>query len=241
MNSRLNKLSLAVCAGLFLLPLVPAQNRGTAIPASTRVTDPEQHEYDGRSQYPYRERTGYIFSELDLKPGDVVVDIGAGDGWWSELLAEQVGTSGVVHAAEVDESKVEQMKERFADTPQVKPYLTGTDGTSLPENSVDLAFFSQVYHHLDEDGKVAYLKHLHDVVKPTGRICIIEKIREIATRSTDHGTKISDLSRTAEDAGWVLVRYEVMPKTYHFIAFFVQRELFPPEPSPRGRRRRGGE
>ena len=239
MNPRLSCVALAFCAGLFV-PSVSAQNRGVATPASTRITDPKQHEYDGRSQYPFRDRAEYILGELDLKSGDVVVDVGAGDGWWSERLSKEVGSYGVVHSAEVVERLVNQMKERFADTPNVKPYLTGTDGTSLPENSVYMAFFSQVYHHLDADGKVDYLKHLHDVVKPTGRICIIEKVSEVSTRTGDHGTKITDLAKVAEEAGWVLVRYELMPKTYHFVAFFVQRELFPPEPR-RGRRRRGGE
>ena len=241
MNTPLSPVSLAFCAGLLLLPLVPAQNRGTASPASTRITDAKHHAYDASSRYPFRDRSEYILAELDLKAGDVVVDIGAGDGWWTELLAKEVGATGVVHAAEVEERLVDGLKERFADTSQVKPYLTKTDGTTLPDDSVDLAFFSQVYHHLDDDGKVNYLRHLHQVVRPTGRICIIEKNRDVSARTADHGTRITDLAKAAEEAGWILVRYELMPKTYHFVAFFAQKELFPPEPRRRGRRRRGGD
>ena len=237
MTPPLATVPLAFCAGLLLLPLAPAQNRGTAVPASTRVTDPEQHAYEGRSQYPFRSRTEYILAELDLKPGDVVVDIGAGDGWWTEHLAKEVGETGVVHAAEVTDRLMEGLEDRFEDTPQVKPRSIPTNGTNLPENSVDLAFFSQVYHHLDEDGKVDYLRHLHDVVRPTGRICIIERNPGVSSRTSDHGTAISDLAKAGEEAGWILVRYELMPKTYHFLALFVQRELFPPEPRGRGRRR----
>ena len=45
---------------------------------STRIIDPKQHVRSGPAKYPYREKADYIFRELDLRPGDVVVDIGAG-------------------------------------------------------------------------------------------------------------------------------------------------------------------
>ena len=43
----------------------------------------------------------------------------------------------------------------------------------------------------------------------------------------------------ADEPGWVLVRFELLPKTYHFLAVFVQKDLFPAERrGRRGRRRR---
>lgn len=203
----------------------------------TRVSDPEQHARSGRGRYPFRAMEDQVLRELDLRPGDAVVDIGAGDGWWSERIAERVGSGGVVYATEVKERLVDAMKSEFADKANIKPRLTPTDGTGLPENSCDLAFFAQVYHHLEDDGKVDYLRHLRKVVKPLGRVVIIEKCPEISTRQRDHGTAISALTAEADEAGWVLVRYELLPKTYHFLAIFVQKDLFPEE--RRGRRRRG--
>jgi len=197
---------------------------------STRVTDPNQHVRTGTSGYPYRAKSEYVLKELDLKPEDVVVDIGAGDGWWANHMAKFVGDKGIIHASEVEERKVNRMKEKFADIPQIKPYLCDTDSTNLPENSCDLAFFSQTYHHLDPDGRVDYLRHLRQVVKPTGRVCVIEKYSEIATRYKSHGTPLSRLAKQAEEAGWIPVRYELMTGTYHYIAIFVQKDLFPPEP-----------
>lgn len=40
---------------------------------------------------------------LQWRPGSIVADIGAGDGSYSFLAAEQVGTSGRVYATEIDE------------------------------------------------------------------------------------------------------------------------------------------
>ncbi|MFC1637248.1 class I SAM-dependent methyltransferase [Planctomycetota bacterium] len=140
---------------------------------STRITDAEQHAYSGTGRYPYREKSVYVLKELDLKPGDTVVDIGAGDGWWTRKMAEAVGPEGVIHASEVVQKLVDTMKEEFADISQIKPYLSPTDSTSLAENSCDLAFLSKTYHHLDEGSHVDYLRHLKKVVKPMGRLCVI--------------------------------------------------------------------
>ncbi len=204
---------------------------------STRVTDRNQHRTTGKDKYPYRAMSDYVLRELDLKPGDVVADIGAGDGFWAELMAKFVGEQGIIHAAEVEKKKIDQMKKRFADVPQVRPYLCPTDGTGLDENSCELAFLSKTYHHLPDD-RVAYLRHLREVVRPTGRLCVIERYADITGQRGSHDMLLSQLIKQAEEAGWIAVRYELMTGTYHYIAIFVQRELFPPEHSATKRRPR---
>lgn len=216
---------------LLLTPVlfVPGAQSSTTVPAewrqSTRVLAPDQHVCSGKGGYPYREKSDYVLRELDLRPGDVVVDIGAGDGWWAERMAERVGPNGVVHAAEVDQKLVDRLLDKY-DTPQIKPYLCETDGTGLPENSCDLAFLSKTYHHLNEKGHVAYLRHLLKVVKPTGRVCIIEKYPAIGGDRKEHAWPPGLLIEQAEEAGWVPVRYELITGTHHYIVFLVQKDLF---------------
>jgi tRNA A58 N-methylase Trm61 len=217
-----------------LVVLVGTLGTGLAVTSerlwrSTRLEDANQHARRGDSRYPYRSQSEFVLRELDLRAGDVVVDIGAGDGWWSEQMAAQVGPTGVVHASEVEQRKVDQMKRRFADAPQVKPYLSPKDGTGLPENSCDLAFLSQTFHHLDKPTRVEYLRGLRSVMKRTSRLCVIEKYSAIATRGASHGTSLSQLVQEAEQAGWIAVRCELMTGTYHYLAIFVQKDLFGPE------------
>jgi hypothetical protein len=40
-------------------------------------------------------------AQLDIHPGDVVWDIGAGSGWFTIHLAQQVGPRGIVYAQDV--------------------------------------------------------------------------------------------------------------------------------------------
>ncbi len=202
---------------------------------STRIIDAKQHNLAGAGRNQYRNKSEYVLEELNLKAGDVVVDIGAGDGWWSRQMAKSVGDEGVIHAGEIKQKMVDDMKAKCADSPQVKPYLIPLDGTARPENSCDLVFLSKTYHHFNEGSHVDYLRHLHKVVKPTGRLCVIERHPGIpgGTRAKEHGWAPGLLMQQAEEAGWITVRCELITGTYHFMAIFVQKELFPPEPQRR--------
>jgi SAM-dependent methyltransferase len=55
-----------------------------------------------------------IVEVLDIEPGEVVADVGAGDGRWSQGLAERVGESGRVYATEVDPGDLKRIRERVA-------------------------------------------------------------------------------------------------------------------------------
>jgi len=228
----LNRICLFVSLILIAAPATVYADSGE----STRVADAKQHAYGGSERYPYRQKSDYVMKELDLKAGDVVVDIGAGDGFWARQMAKSVGAEGVIHASEVEKRKVDDMKKKLADVPQIKPYLSPLDGTALAENSCDLAFLSKTYHHFNEGSHVDYLRHLRKVVKPAGRLCVIEMNPALASgRGKEHAWSPGLLIQQADEAGWILVRCELMTGTYHFIAIFVQKELFPPQ-SSRGSR-----
>ncbi len=143
--------------------------------------------------YGYREAADIVIKRLQLKPDSVIVDIGAGDGWWAAKMAEKLSPAGTVHAGEVEQKKVDNMKSKWAGTPQIKPYLCPFDGTGLEADSCDLAFISKTYHHFNKDGQVDYLKHLKQVIKPSGKLVIIERHPSLATgRGKEHGWQLPE-------------------------------------------------
>ena len=180
-----------------------------------------------RAGYGYRESAEHVIKRLRLKPDFVIADIGAGDGWWASKIAEKLGPDGIIHAGEVDQKKVDAMTKKWSEVKQIKPYLCPTDGTGQEPDSCDMVFLSKTYHHLNADGHIDYLKHLKEVIKPTGKLIIIERHPALATgRAAEHGCLPGLLARDAEQAGWMLLKCELIPGSDHFIATFVQAENF---------------
>ena len=118
-------------------------------------------------------RTGEVIARLNLKPGDVVADLGAGTGLFSLPLARAV-TSGRVYAVELDEGFLTQIrgKAKTENVTNIVPVLGKFTDPALPARDVDLAFFHDVLHHVEN--RAAYLKSVAGYLKPGGRIVVIE-------------------------------------------------------------------
>ena len=118
-------------------------------------------------------RIDEVIARLNLKPSDVVADLGAGTGLFSLPMAKAV-SSGRVYAVELDEGFLAQIrgKAKTANVANVVPVLGKFTDPSLPARDVDLAFFHDVLHHVEN--RAAYLKSVAGYLKPGGRIVVIE-------------------------------------------------------------------
>jgi ubiquinone/menaquinone biosynthesis C-methylase UbiE len=115
-----------------------------------------------------------IVARLDLKPGQVVADIGAGPGIFSLALAKAVGPTGKVYAEDVDQAFIDHIKQKLQEqhVTNVQPILGVFTDPKLPAADVDVAFFHDVLHHVED--RPGFLKALAPSVKAAGRIAIIE-------------------------------------------------------------------
>jgi SAM-dependent methyltransferase len=118
-------------------------------------------------------RTGDVIAKLNLKPTDVVADLGAGTGLFSLPLAKAVPT-GRVYSVELDEGFLAQIrgKAKTENVTNIVAVLGTFTDPSLPARDVDVAFFHDVLHHVEN--RAAYLKSVASYVKPGGRIVVIE-------------------------------------------------------------------
>lgn len=73
-----------------------------------------------------------------VQPGERVVHIGAGAGYYSAVLAELVGPAGDVVALEYDATLAARARAALADTPQVA--LIHGDGARWPRRETDLVY-----------------------------------------------------------------------------------------------------
>ena len=121
-------------------------------------------------------KTGEVMARLDLKPGDLVADVGAGSGVFSWPLAQAVAPGGTVYAVEVDRGFLDFIREgaQQRGVDNVFPVLGEFTDPKLPVRNLDLAFFHNVLHHIE--GRLAYLETLSGYLKPNARIVIIDLI-----------------------------------------------------------------
>jgi ubiquinone/menaquinone biosynthesis C-methylase UbiE len=114
-----------------------------------------------------------VIGRMRLQPGDVVADLGAGSGLFAFPLAKAVG-SGRVYAVELDEGFLTHIraKAKAEKVSNIVPVLGKFTDPVLPARDVDVAFFHDVLHHVQD--RPAYLKSVAGYVKPTGRIVVID-------------------------------------------------------------------
>ena len=116
----------------------------------------------------------YIIEKLELKPGMVVADLGAGPGVISLPMAKAVAPNGKVYAVDIDQAFIDHINMRAKE--QHVPNLTAVLGQfsdpGLPARDVDVALFHDVLHHIKD--RATYLKNTARYVKPSGKIAIVE-------------------------------------------------------------------
>lgn len=112
---------------------------------------------------------------LELKPGDVVADIGVGSGAFAIPFAKAVALSGKVLAVDIWPGLLDYVNEktRKENVTNLQTILARPDDLDLPKNHVDVAFFHDVFHNMND--RQAYLEALVSCVKPSGRVAIIEQ------------------------------------------------------------------
>jgi ubiquinone/menaquinone biosynthesis C-methylase UbiE len=115
---------------------------------------------------------------LELKPGMVVADIGAGSGYYSARMAKRVGAAGHVYATDIQPGMIAILERRIKSEgiANMSTVLGGVDDPKLPANSIDLAIMVDVYHELQEPQ--LFLQRLKPAFKPGGRLVLLEFRKE---------------------------------------------------------------
>jgi protein-L-isoaspartate(D-aspartate) O-methyltransferase len=85
------------------------------------------------------------FDRLAIRPGERVLHVGAGTGYYSAILAELVGGNGAVHAVEIDQALAERARGGLVTYPQVE--VIAGDGRSCDAGEVDLVIASAGMTH----------------------------------------------------------------------------------------------
>jgi predicted methyltransferase len=214
------------CAALFALASCRGQPSEPQFPDAHRDVAPIVG--DTFSTEDARDRLGEAESVMQLagvKPGMVVADIGAGEGYYTVRLARVVGQHGRVLAEDIqpdvrDSLSARVQRERL-DNVAVK--LGTPDNPMLPHQSFDRLFLVHMYHEVESP--YAFLWHLRDGVKPGGLIVVVDSNRPVKR----HGIPPAQLRCEFAALGMAPAGFKMLAgaDTY-FMAFKLAR----PKPAP---------
>jgi ubiquinone/menaquinone biosynthesis C-methylase UbiE len=111
---------------------------------------------------------------MNWKSGDVIADVGAGEGNYAFAALTHVGATGKVYATELDEKKLAALKQEAASRrfKNLEVLDAHEKDTNLPPACCDVIFLRRVYHHLTAPTEMdaSLLRSL----KPTGKLVIID-------------------------------------------------------------------
>ncbi len=174
----MNRIPFLICLALFaIFPFSLAQDESVNPGINDSFADPdpktfvERFEREGREVYDNRET---IVTELDLKPGMVVADVGAGTGLFTRLIAPRVGPEGKVYAVDIAQRFVTHtlLSCRARGWKHVEGIVCEQDDAKLPENSIDVVFLCDTYHHFEYPLKT--MQSIRRALKPDGRVYLLD-------------------------------------------------------------------
>jgi arsenite methyltransferase len=161
-----------------------------------------------------------VVKALDLKNGEVVADIGAGSGYFSRRFARAVAPDGKVYAVDIAADILAYLKER-AEKENLRDLVTVVsrpDDPMLSANSVDLAFFCDTTHHIED--RVNFYRALFPAVRVHGRMAIVDYPPDSphAPHKPEQLVPRSQVISEAEEAGFKYVKeFKFLPYNYFLI------------------------
>jgi SAM-dependent methyltransferase len=115
-----------------------------------------------------------IMEALHLEPGMMVAEVGAGTGYFTRQMASRVAPGGQVLAVDIIPEFLEELEARAeaAGIDNIETILGDLTDPKLPEDSVELIFLGDSYHHFGEP--IPMLQHMRAALRRGGRMAIVD-------------------------------------------------------------------
>ncbi len=158
-----------------------------------------------------------VIQALELAPGAVVADIGAGTGYFSARLATML-PKGRVYAVDVEPDMVKHLAQRARKEGRANMQAVqgAFDDPKLP-GKADLMLFVDVHHHIDK--REQYFKNLQRYLNPGGRVAIIDFRPDASMGPPKHSRIPADkVKAELKAAGYSLAgEHAFLPNQYFLI------------------------
>jgi arsenite methyltransferase len=184
----------------------------------------EHLERPERDEYQQPEK---VIEALNITPGMVVADVGAGSGYFTRRLVKVVGDTGRVIAIDVEQKMLDYNRHELGKlgiAKRAKFILAKPDDPSLPENSVDLVFFCNVYHHVEDQD---YFVKIKSALTSNGRTVIVDFYHDERSGklgfSKHHLVPRERVIKNMEQAGYTLSKEHTFLSRQYFLEFVITK------------------
>ncbi len=156
------------------------------------------------------ERCSLMLTNLGIKPGMTVCDMGCGNGFYTLEMAKMVGPRGKVLAVDIQKEMLELLQERAkeAEISNIVPVLGKIHDPRLPAGEVDLILLVDVYHEFSHPEHM--LAAMRKSLSPDGVIVLVE------FRAEDPNVPIKPLHKMSK----AQIMKEVPPNGYKLVKEF---------------------
>ena len=115
-----------------------------------------------------------VMSSLTISEGATVMDLGSGGGYYAIRFSEFVGEKGQVYAVDTNNDMLEYVNHYLDLLQKSNVHTVHTKGgiPDIPDESCDLIFARNVFHHLDNP--TMFFLALSNKLKPGGKVAILD-------------------------------------------------------------------
>jgi cyclopropane fatty-acyl-phospholipid synthase-like methyltransferase len=146
-----------------------------------------------------------VIKSFNLHDDAVVIDIGAGTGYFTIRLADRL-KNGKIFAFEQAPKMAEYLYDRVSKLGfnNVDVRTTESGGSPELEEKVDLIFSVDVYHHLEN--RINYFTKVSEYLKPEGVLVVIDRTEgKVAGQPMGHRVPQEKVKEEMKEAGFELV------------------------------------
>lgn len=117
-----------------------------------------------------------VMSDLGMKPGTKVADIGCGDGYFALRLAKSVGKQGLVFAVDINVHSLDVLKKQAEQEhlTNVVVIVSEPTDTKLQSECVDALLVCDLLHEVPEAQRLPLVKNAVGALKPGGFLYLID-------------------------------------------------------------------
>ncbi len=118
-----------------------------------------------------------VLRDAGLRPGQHVLEVGCGPGFFTVPAARLVGNEGAVCALDVNTFALERVRQKVEQegVTNVRTVLADAGQTGLPDESFDLIFVFGLGHVVGGEDRM--MSELHRLLKPGGTLSVEGRLR----------------------------------------------------------------